>query len=65
MHLVEIMEKFQGKNKARPTRAELVRLIDQILWNCVCDVDGHTIREEVNGYTYIITRQLAKGKAKY
>jgi hypothetical protein len=50
------------KQKARPTKAELLAAVEQHFSGCGCESDTHTIHEtvSVNGYryTYTITRTV-------
>ena len=63
--MMNVVKRVLGVNdKARPGRAELVKVIDQILWDCKCDVDGHMIRIRLNGYVYSIKRELDERKTR-
>jgi len=53
---------FDSKDKARPSRAELIKYVRQHFDNCRCEADGHTIREKMNGYIYTISRTADEGK---
>ena len=53
-----------NKDKDRPSKADLIRMIDQHFNGCQCEATTHTISERSGGCTYTITRSVDPIKVK-
>jgi hypothetical protein len=58
------MQWFGAKDKTRPTKADLIRAVDQHFNGCHCEATTHTIQERANRYIYTITRSVDTSKAQ-